>query len=267
MKQENSGKLTLRRGLMAASIAVGFGLSATGALAAGAMNADADEILKSMSKFLAGSKAFSVTADISNEFITVDAQKLQLNSQSTVLVERPGRFYATRKGRFADVEMFFDGSKLTVYGAGLNGYLQQDVSGTIDKAVLALEARSGMSMPGADLLLSDPYAALTGGVTSSGYYGTAWIGGVKAHHLAFRTPTVDWQIWVKDGDQPLPLKYVITSKRLAGAPEYSVVLSNWNLKPAIAADRFKFVPPKGATNLKAIEVDETGEITISGGAK
>ena len=251
MKQKNSGKPALRRGLMAA----------------GEMNADAEEILKSMSKFLTGQKTFSVTADVSNEFITVDAQKLQLNSQANMVVERPGRFYATRKGRFADVEMFYDGSKLTVYGTSLNGYLQKDVSGSIDKAVMALESSSGMSMPGADLLLSDPYAALTSGATSSGYYGTGWIGGVKAHHLAFRTPTVDWQIWVKDGDQPVPLKYVITSKRIAGAPEYSVVMSNWNLKPTIAADRFKFVAPKGATNLKGIEVDETGEITITEGAK
>ena len=70
-----------------------------------------------------------------------------------------------------------------------------------------------------------------------------------------------------DGGTPVPLKYVITSKRIAGAPEYSVVMSNWNLKPTIAADRFKFVAPKGATNLKGIEVDETGEITITEGAK
>ena len=102
---------------------------------------------------------------------------------------------------------------------------------------------------------------LSSGVTSSGYYGLAYVGGVKAHHLVFRTAMVDWQIWVKDGDQPLPLKYVITSKRIAGAPAYSVVLSRWNLKPAIAAERFTFVAPQAAKRVPALAVDETGEFT------
>ena len=57
------------------------------------------------------------------------------------------------------------------------------------------------------------------------------------------------------------MKYVITTKWMAGAPQYSVQLSNWNTKPVIAADEFKFVPPKGAERLKALAVDEAGEIT------
>ena len=72
---------------------------------------------------------------------------------------------------------------------------------------------------------------------------------------------MDWQIWVKAGDEPLPMKYVITTKWMTGAPQYSVQLSNWNTKPVIASSRFKFVAPKGADKLEALPVDETGEIT------
>ena len=108
-------------------------------------------------------------------------------------------------------------------------------------------------------------AVLAAGATSSGYHGLAVVGGVKAHHLAFRTPIVDWQIWVQDGDQPLPLKYVVTTKRLTGAPQYSVQLSQWNLKPSIPAGCFKFVAPPGVEKLKALPVDSTGEITSTEG--
>jgi hypothetical protein len=65
---------------------------------------------------------------------------------------------------------------------------------------------------------------------------------------------------VKAEGSPLPMKYVITTKDVAGSPQFSVQFSNWNLKPAIAASRFNFVPPKGAQRLEALPVDEMGEI-------
>lgn len=257
----------LRRALAAAPLALGLWLQAAPTLAAEGLNPDADEILRSMSKFLAGTPAFSVNADVSFEFMTVDTQKLQLNSRATVLLERPSKFHATRQGRFADTELFFDGSQVTIYGKDLKAYVQQDLKGGIDDAIRAVEASSGLALPGADLLFSDPYAVLAAGATSSGYHGLAVVGGVKAHHLSFRTPIVDWQIWVQDGDQPLPLKYVVTTKRLTGAPQYSVQLSQWNLKPALSAGRFRFTPPAGVERLRALPVDETGEITNPGGAR
>lgn len=252
----------IRRGLVAASLALSFGLPAGTAIAAGDINPHADEILRSMSNFLAGTKAFSVSADTSNEIITLEGQKLQFNSRSNLILERPSGFLVNRQGRFADVALFFDGATLTLYGKTLNAYVQKDVAGTIDDAIHAIERETSLSMPGADLLLSDPYAALTSEVTSSGYFGTAYVGGVECYHLAFRTPKVDWQIWVKTGDEPLPMKYVITTKWMTGAPQYSVQLSDWNTKPMIVPGRFRFAVPTGAVKLDALPVDEAGEITV-----
>lgn len=267
MTLRSSTRPGLRRALAGAALALGLLLPATPVLAAEGLNPDADEILRSMSKFLAGTPAFSVNADVSFEFMTVETQKLQLNSRATVLLERPSKFHATRQGRFADTELFFDGSQVTIYGKDLKAYVQQDLKGSIDDAIRAVEASSGLALPGADLLFADPYAVLIAGVTSSGYHGLALVGGVKAHHLAFRTPIVDWQIWVQDGDQPLPLKYVVTTKRLTGAPQFSVQLSQWNLKPSIPAGRFKFVAPPGVEKLQALPVDDTGEITNPEGGR
>jgi hypothetical protein len=58
------------------------------------------------------------------------------------------------------------------------------------------------------------------------------------------------------------MKYVITTKDVTGAPQFSVQFSNWNLEPAITASRFTFVAPKGARRLEALPVDEMGEITV-----
>ena len=255
-------KRSIGRWLHVAPLAIALGLSAVSATAADALNKDADEIMRSMSKFIGGIKAFSVSADIGNEIITDAGQKLQLNSHATLLIERPNRFQMNRQGSFADVLMNYDGAKLTVYGKVRNAYMQKDVKGTIDDALREIERGTGLVMPGADLLLADSYSALTGGATSSGYYGVTNIGGVEVDHVGFRTPEVDLQMWVKTGDQPLPIKYVITTKWLTGAPQYSVQLSNWNLKPVIAANRFTFVPPATAAKLERLPVDSTGELVV-----
>ncbi len=80
------------------------------------------------------------------------------------------------------------------------------------------------------------------------------IEGVECEHLAFRNPDVDWQLWVEVGDRPVPRQYVITSKTLTGAPEYTLRIRNWNTGQAIAAKDFEFVPPAGA-QLAASAVD------------
>jgi len=71
---------------------------------------------------------------------------------------------------------------------------------------------------------------------------------------------VDWQIWVKTGDAPLPMKYVITTKWLTGAPQYALKLRDWNTKPQIDASRFEFSAPAGATEIESIKVDELGKL-------
>ena len=72
---------------------------------------------------------------------------------------------------------------------------------------------------------------------------------------------MDWQLWVKAGDEPLPMKYVITTKWTTGAPQYTVQFSDWNTKPGIQTRQCTFTPPKGAEKIEALPVDATGEMT------
>ena len=69
-------------------------------------------------------------------------------------------------------------------------------------------------------------------------------------------------MWVKAGDEPLPMKYVITSKWLTGAPQYTARFHNWNTKPEIDASQFEFKAPEGARKLDSISVNEAGQLMI-----
>ena len=141
--------------LRAASLALVFGALVVPA-AAEALNPDADEILRSMSKFLAGAKAFSVSVDASVEVVTKDGQKLQMVNSASVLVERPSRFYLTRQGKFADTEAFFDGKKLTFYGKNANAYIQKGRCGAHRRGTHRARKGHRHRHAGGDLLLANP---------------------------------------------------------------------------------------------------------------
>jgi hypothetical protein len=55
------------------------------------------------------------------------------------------------------------------------------------------------------------------------------------------------------------MKYVITTKWITGAPEYSIRLRDWNTNPQISANRFTFTPPAGATLLEALPPSQLGD--------
>jgi hypothetical protein len=100
--------------------------------------------------------------------------------------------------------------------------------------------------------------------------GSGVVGGTECDHLAFRTKEVDWQIWIAQGASPYPCRYVITTKQVDQAPQYSVQISNWKAGAEVAALDFAFA---NATNAKKIEpkdlmdVDELPSHLAVGGAQ
>jgi hypothetical protein len=83
-------------------------------------------------------------------------------------------------------------------------------------------------------------------------------GGVRCHHLAFRGNEVDWQIWIEEGEKPLPRKFVVTTKWMTGAPQFTVAMKNWNVSPKLTEDMFTFVPPKDAQKIDFVRLTSGG---------
>lgn len=226
------------------------------------IEADAATVLSSMSKFMGGLEKFSANYDADFDIITPDGQKLKLAGSGELLVARPEQFHITRSGSIADVDFSLDAGILTIYGKKLDGYIQMPAE-TIDDAITTVRDDIGFDAPGADIISAKPFDMDLTDIVSGRHIGMTTIGGISVHHLAFRGNQIDWQLWVKDGSEPLLVKYVITSKLQAGAPEYSMRISNWNTAPDVANDSFVFTPPQTAKKLSSIFVDETGQIFSS----
>jgi hypothetical protein len=232
-----------------------------------AIDPEADQVLKSMSDYLGGAVAFSMDADIDLEVVLRNGQKVQLSASAEAVIQRPDKMHIQRRGPVAEADIIYDGKTLTLYGKDLNVFYQTKAAGSIDDAILAYELETGLPAPGADLLFADPYAVLSSGVESSVHLGMSYVDGVECHHLAFREKDTDWQIWVKAGNEPLPMKYVITSKWQTAAPQYQLRIRNWNLKPQIGDDQFTFSPSKGAVSLENLIVDQLGGLVTAEGEK
>jgi hypothetical protein len=209
----------------------------------------ADALLKKMSNTLASTKRFEVDVAHTMEAVTSKGQKIQFAAASEVAVERPAKLKTDRLGPLADTQFVYDGKEITVYGKKAKLYAQTPAPKTLDKTIDFAREKFDLDAPGADLLYSDPYKILMEDAVSGKYLGLEPIGDHMCHHLAYRGHDTDWQIWVQDGPQALPCRFVITSKKVEGQPQFSMTFSDWNLAPQFSADEFTFTPPKDATQI------------------
>ena len=248
-----------------ACLFIGLGaLRATGqnrAPSAPPVEPKADEILKKACAHLAAARQFSFQARDWTDQLLESGLRVQDEHVHRVVVRRPDHAAGSVSGDVHDRAWWYDGKNLSVLERRQDTYATLAVPGTIDAMFDHLAAEYGLTMPLCDLLFSDPYQSAVGRVHSGVYVGLHQVDGVKCHHLAFRQPEVDWQVWVQDGDEPLLRKIVITYKDLPGNPQFIALLDRWNLTDKQPDDAFTFTPPSGArkVELKAVRSQPTSQ--------
>ena len=258
----------IRRPIALAGVMLTVSVSSMTCANAQSAGAGADKILKAMSDYVTSQKALSVTYDSDIEVVTPSLQKIQFTSSDRVQLSRPDKLRAARTGGYTDVEIVFDGKMLTVNNKDGNAFAQVDASGSVDDLIDTLRDKHGIAAPGADLLFSKPFEVMMADVIEMAHVGQGVIDGVECEHLAFRNTDTDWQIWIQTGAQPIPRKYVITSKAVTGAPQYTLRIKEW--KTEAPADAFSFNAPQGAKKVALGDLADTDELprgTVTAGAK
>src|SRR5262249_38220300 len=238
-----------------------------GAPGARADEAQAKQIFKAMSDYMAAQQAISFDFDTSFEVISTEGQKIAFASSGAVTMNRPDKIRATRSGGFANVELVFDGKTVSLLGKEKNLYAQAEVPGTIDNLVDVLRDKFHRPLSGADLLMSDVYGQLMPLVTNVKDLGSGVIRGVECDHLAFRTKEADWQIWIAKGDRPYPCRYAITSKKVTGWPQYTLDIWGWKAGSEVASDGFNLQIPADAKRLMPGQIPDLNEIPALFSAK
>jgi len=130
---------------------------------------------------------------------------------------------------------------------------------TISETLDTLAVKYGMVLPLGDLIASNAYETLSGQVQTGQYIiGRSIVSHdrlhVTCHHLAFSQESVDWEIWIEAGKNPVPRRMVITYKQVDGNPKYRLKLNDWQFD-GIDNGIFTLLIPPNAIEVQASPAD------------
>ena len=204
--------------------------------------------LERMGAYLRTLTTFGAAADVTSEEVLPSGQKVQYTGAIDLVATRPNRLRlnldSTRKRR----QYFYDGRTLTIFSPRQGFYATLDAPPTIHEMIKTFGERYDIVIPLADMFAVGEDPAIIARIQSGFFVGTEAVDDQVCDHYAFRQEKVDWQIWIREGDQPLPCRVVITSKEDPALPQYEARMS-WNLQPVVLADTFTFTPPEGAERI------------------
>jgi hypothetical protein len=213
-----------------------------------AVDPAATKILQRMTDYVGSLRQFSVRTQNTIEDLLDSGHRVDLEVSARVIVSRPNKLRAERTGDLIDQVFYYDGKTLTLHNPSDKVYATEPAPATIEE-LLHFAASLGLTLPVADLVYRNAFALLMQDVNFAVVVGKAVIGGVKCDHLVFSRPGVDFQVWVADRGKPLPCKYVVTDTGTPARLSVTTVMSGWNVAPAVADARFRFVPPQGVKRI------------------
>ena len=236
---------------------------------ASAVDPAATRMLKNMTDYLGSLQQFSVHTDNTLEDLLDSGQRIDTDVSASVTISRPNRLRAERKGELVSQVFYYDGKALTLYDPQAKAYATEPAPETIEETLDFARESLGLIVPVADLVYRDGYALLMHGVTSAIVVGKTVVDEAVCNHLAFSRPDVDFQLWVMEGDKPLPCKYVVTDTSTPALLSISTVMSEWNVAPVVSDKSFSFVPPEGAKPVTFIpfDADNSGPAKTPGAGK
>ena len=211
---------------------------------------DAKAILMRMADFVSKLPSFSVEVRDSYDTVQKSGQKIEYSETRQITVVRPDRM------RLEVVESHGDRQTLVINATDIaltsqpaNVFAQKPSPGSLDQAIVHFVRDLKMRLPLAMLIMTTAPAELEQRTKVLDYVEKTDILGTPAHHLAGRADGVDYQVWIAEGDKPLPLRLVLTYTKEKGEPQFRAQFSNWNLAPQVTDATFAFTPPQGAQRI------------------
>lgn len=225
----------------------------------GVIDDSAIDALKDMSNFLMSAKTLEIHGVGSLDVVTNNGQRIQLDGTTTYKVRRPG-FVIDYRSDIKSRRFIYDGKTFTVYSPQLGYYASVPAPPTNKEVLDTIYNKFGISLPLEDLFRwgdgsnEDRLKALE----SAYKVGTATIDGAETDHYAFREADVDWEVWIQQGDQPVPRKLVIIDRNDPARPTFISRLS-WTINPAFTDADFTFVPDANAKRIQLATYKGPGE--------
>jgi hypothetical protein len=220
-------------------------------------DASAIKALDKMAAYLRTLKAFQVRSETSRDDVLDNGQTVAFAGVVDMVVERPNRLRAEVTSDKQHRMYFYDGKSFSLWARRVNYYATVPAPPTLRALADTLAEKYNIEMPLADLFYWGERRG-AGDLETAVDVGPSQVGGVTCEHYAFRQKGADWQVWLQEGDYPLPRKLVITTTTDQARPQFTSVMT-WNLAPSFNDSAFTFVPPKDARRI-AFAVNAPSEV-------
>lgn len=206
------------------------------------------EALNNMGSYLRSLESFKVQAVTSTDEVLENGQKIQFDKSVEIQAKKPAGLRADVTSPYGERSFYYDGKTFTLHTPENKFYATIPVSGTNGEFIEKLQNKTGASLPLADLFYWGAGDTAGDEIESAMIVGYGKVNGVQCEHYAFRQKEVDWQICIQQGETPLPLKLVITSKLEEEQPQHVSVLK-WDTAAAPDDKAFTYAPQEGDTKI------------------
>lgn len=213
-----------------------------------AIDPEAMQALNKMGAYLRTLKTFQVKADVTQEDVLIDGEKVQYSKVSTVLAHLPDRLFVQETGDRMERFWFYNGKIFTLYAKRAGFYATVNAPPTVDELATISSEKYGVEVPLVDLFYWGGPKIDVSNITSATDIGPSEVAGITCEHYTFRQAGLDWQIWIQLGDFPLPRKFVLTTLTDEARPQHTSVL-HWNTTPSFNDATFTFDPPEGVQRI------------------
>ena len=187
----------------------------------------------------------ALRVDITTEDVLKSGQKVQFGGSVDMLAVRPDKLKVHTKVGQSERQIYYDGKKVTLFAPQPNFYAIFPAPPTIREMLKVAGDQYGLEIPLADMVAWGTDEEMKSRVVEAFPLGKEIIGGQACDHHAIRGLYLDWQVWIREGQEALPCKLVITSRADPAMPQYTAVYS-WKTLPTIDAAAFDFKAPEGA---------------------
>ncbi|MCD6032455.1 MAG: hypothetical protein K0S78_4637, partial [Thermomicrobiales bacterium] len=210
----------------------------------------AAERMSAMTRFLASLPGYQVTCRGSYDVLQESGQKLEFLEVRELVLQRPDRLRVTHRGSDGGQDLLiFDGRHITLLDERAKVYAQVPQPGALDDAIVYFVRDLKMRLPLARLFTNRSTEELARRLQSVIHIERTELLAVPTDHIAGRVGNVDVQLWIAQGDRPLPMRVVLTYFEEPGQPQYRANFEDWKTGPPPKPDTFSFSPPAGARQI------------------
>lgn len=202
------------------------------------------ELMQAMSQRLAAAQRLQFTAVASYEYPSRLGPPIVYTMRYDVAFQRPDQLKVVVPGDGPAFEFTVGGGEMVAFAPAENLVAVTDAPPAIEGALKKAFDTAAIYFPFTDMLLPDPYAAISPGAILAFVVGpSAVVGGVKTDMVVWANEDVFLQLWI-GADDHLPRRIRAQFSADPRGLRHDLELANWQLDATLPAETFSTAKAK-----------------------